>query len=278
MKKDRNADGLIDVLLDAIRLHNKLLSINRLNGWQAALFPTGYSGLIKIRVGELRGNAPMQVISGPIGKEKVHFEAPPLDIMKNELNLFINWWNTSLWKMDGILRAASAHLRFVTIHPYEDGNGRIARALTDMALAQDENSIVRFYSISSQIMKNREKYYRILEDIQRCRIDVTNWFVWFLNTFIQAVENSNNIIAFVFQKAEFWKKHSQKQINERQRKVIQKLLEPGFCNRREHRDERGRGFFDGKSESDAGTSVELFPEKKVRHRSSNAASYCKIRV
>lgn len=228
IKKDRNADGLIDVLLDAIRRHDKPLTVKRLNGWQAALFPTGYSGLNKIRVGSLRGDDPMRVVSGPIGKERVHFEAPPQKIMKNELNLFLNWWNKSLKKMDGILRAAAAHLRFITIHPYEDGNGRIARALTDMALAQDENSTVKFYSLSYQIMKRRNDYYRILEDVQNCRTDVTNWFVWFLNTFVRAIEDSRHIIAHVFEKSEFWKEHAQKQINERQRKVILKLLEAGI--------------------------------------------------
>jgi len=129
--------------------------------------------------------------------------------------------------MDGILRAAMAHLRFVTIHPYEDGNGRIARALTDMALAQDEKSNVRFYSISSRIMKRRDDYYRVLEDVQNCRVAVTGWFVWFLGTFVNAVEDSQNIVAHVFQRAEFWKAHAQTPLNERQRKVVQKLLESG---------------------------------------------------
>ncbi|MBI4651202.1 DUF4172 domain-containing protein [Candidatus Desantisbacteria bacterium] len=135
--KDRNADGLVEVLLDAIHFNEKPLTQERLNAWQAALFPTGYSGLKKIRTGELRGHDPMRVISGPIGKEKMHFEAPPAQQIKKELSHFINWWNDSSDKMDGMLRAAAAHLRFITIHPYEDGNGRIARALTDMALSQD---------------------------------------------------------------------------------------------------------------------------------------------
>ncbi|MDO8734751.1 MAG: Fic family protein [Elusimicrobiota bacterium] len=225
MKTERNADGLIDVLLDAIRFHNKPLTLKRLNGWQAALFPTGYSGLHKIRAGELRGNAPMRVVSGPLGREKIHFEAPPQPQMKNEVNLFLNWWNNSFRKTDGILRAAAAHLRFVTIHPYEDGNGRLARALTDMALAQDEKSNIRFYSLSSQIMKRRNDYYSILEKIQNCRTDITNWFVWFLDTFTKAVEDSQNIVANVFRKAEFWKRHIRTILNERQRKVIEKLFE-----------------------------------------------------
>jgi Fic family protein len=225
--RDRNADGLVDLLLDAIRFNEKLLTLARLNGWQAALFPTGYSGLKKIRTGRLRGHEPMQVISGPIGKEKVHFEAPPKEQVDKELPLFIDWWNNSPGSMDGIIRAAAAHLRFVTIHPYEDGNGRIARALTDMALAQDEKLKVRFYSVSSQIMRIREEYYNILENVQRCRVEVTKWFLWFLECVTAAIEHSQDIIAHVFRKAEFWKKHAQTQLNDRQRKVITKLLETG---------------------------------------------------
>lgn len=228
IKTERNADGLIDVLLDAIRFHDKSLTLKRLSGWQAALFPTGYSGLHKIRTGELRGNAPMRVVSGHIGREKIHFEAPPQMQMKNEIKLFIDWWNNSFGKTDGILRAAAAHLRFVTIHPYEDGNGRLARALTDMALAQDEKCNVRFYSLSSQIMKERNEYYTILEKVQNCRQDVTKWFVWFLDTFTKAVEDSQNIIASVFRKVEFWKEHTHTILNERQRKVIEKLFESGL--------------------------------------------------
>jgi Fic family protein len=160
-------------------------------------------------------------------EKKVHFEAPPKEQAKKELLLFINWWNSSLGDMDGILRSAAAHLRFITIHPYEDGNGRIARALTDMALAQDEHLKVRFYSVSSQIMKTREDYYKVLENVQSCRVDVTEWFLWFLMCVREAIENSQSIIAQVFKRAEFWKKHTQTQLNERQRKVIAKLLEAG---------------------------------------------------
>lgn len=225
--KDRNADGLVEVLLDAIRNNDQPLTLARLNGWQAALFPTGYSGLKKIRTGQLRGDEPMQVVSGPIGKEKIHFAAPPIEQAKQELRLFIDWWNSSLGTMDGILRAAAAHLRFITIHPYEDGNGRIARALTDMALAQDEKLKVRFYSVSSQIMKTRNDYYTVLENVQSCRIEVTQWFLWFLECVDLAIEHSHNIIAHVFRRAEFWKKHTQTQLNERQRKVITKLFEAG---------------------------------------------------
>ena len=225
--KDRNADGLVEVLLDAIRNNEKALTIARLNGWQAALFPTGYSGLKKIKAGQMRGNEPMQVVSGPMGREKVHFEAPPKEQAKKELQLFTEWWNGSLGKMDGILRSSAAHLRFITIHPYEDGNGRIARALADMALAQDERLKVRFYSISSQIMKTREDYYKVLENVQNGKADVTEWFLWYLQCVRDAIENSQSIISQVFKRAEFWKKHTHTQLNERQRKVLAKLLEAG---------------------------------------------------
>lgn len=227
IKQDRNADGLVDVLLDAIRFHDKPLTIERLHGWQAALFPTGYSGLHKIRVGAVRGDEPMQVISGAIGKTKIHFEAPPREQVERELRLFTAWWGSSPGNMDGMLRAAAAHLRFVTIHPYEDGNGRIARALTDMALAQDEKSRMRMYSLSSQIVRTKEEYYTVLEDVQKCRVDVTEWFLWFLQSVVAAIESSQETVAHVFAKAEFWKKHAQTLFNERQQKVIQKLLDAG---------------------------------------------------
>lgn len=224
---DRNIDGLVDVLLDAVRFHDKPLTLERLNGWHAALFPTGYSGLRKIRTGKLRGGEPMRIVSGPIGREKVHFEALPKDRLEEEMKLFLKWWRSSLGRMDGILRAAAAHLRFVTIHPYEDGNGRLARALTDMALAQDEKLKVRFYSISSEIMRARDKYYKILEDVQRCRVDVTEWFLWFIKCVTASIEHSQDIIANVFMRVDFWNQHSQTQLNERQKKVLNRILEVG---------------------------------------------------
>ena len=226
-RQEKHIDGLVDVLLDAVRFHNRSLTLERLNGWQAALFPTGYSGLRKIKVGRLRGNEPMQVVSGPIGREKVHFEALPKERLDEEMRLFLKWWNSSRGNMDGVLRAATAHLRFVTIHPYEDGNGRLARVLTDMALAQDENLKVRFYSISSEIMKNRDKYYKILEDAQRCRTDVAEWYLWFIKCTSAAIAHSQDIIANVFMRVDFWNQHSQIQLKERQKKVLNRMLELG---------------------------------------------------
>jgi len=225
--RDRHVDGLVDVLLDAVRFHDKPLTLERLNGWQAALFPSGYSGLRKIATGRLRGHEPMQIVSGPVGKEKVHFEALPRDCLAEEMRFFLKWWNSSQGNMDGILRAAVAHLRFLTIHPYEDGNGRLARALTDMALAQDEKLKVRFYSVSSEIMRSRDKYYKILEDVQRCRLDSTEWFLWFIKCITASIEHSRDIIANVFLRVDFWNQHAQDELNERQQKVINRMLEAG---------------------------------------------------
>ena len=227
---DRNIDGLVDVLLDAVRFHDKPLTLERLNSWHAALFPTGYSGLRKIKSGKLRGNEPMQIVSGPIGKEKVHFEALPKECLNKEMRLFFNWWKTSSGGVEGILRAAAAHLRFVTIHPYEDGNGRLARALTDMALAQDEKLKVRFYSVSSEIMRNRDKYYKVLEDVQQCRVDATEWYLWFIKCVIAAIAHSQDIIANVFARVDFWNQHAQTELNERQKKVLNRILEAGPLN------------------------------------------------
>lgn len=227
---DRNVDGLVDVLLDAVRFYDKPLTMKRLNGWNAALFPSGYSGSRKIKPGVLRGDAPMQIVSGPIGREKVHFEALPKNRLNKEMLLFLRWWNLSLDSMDGILRAGAAHLRFVTIHPYEDGNGRLARALTDMALAQDEKMKIRLYSISSEIMRSREEYYKILGGVQRCRVDVMEWFLWFIECVTQAIEHSRDIIANVFLRVEFWNQHAQTGLNDRQKKVINRILDAGRGN------------------------------------------------
>ncbi len=227
---DRNIEGLVDVLLDAVRFHDKPLTLERLNGWQAALFPSGYSGLRKIKTGKLRGHDPMQIVSGPVGKEKVHFEALPRERLDEEMRFFLKWWNSSLANMDGILRAATAHLHFVTIHPYEDGNGRLARALTDMALAQDEKSKVRFYSVSSEIMRARDEYYKILEDVQRCRVDTTQWYLWFIKCVTASIEHSQDIIANVFARVDFWNQHLQTGLNQRQKKVLNRILEAGPGN------------------------------------------------
>lgn len=227
---NRQIDGLVDVLLDATQNANLPLNIKRLKSWHAALFPTGYSGLKPVRAGKWRGPHPMQVVSGPIGRERVHYQALPANRIDKEIKQFISWWETSVNKLEGLLRAAIVHFRFVTIHPFEDGNGRIARALTDMALAQDEKLATRFYSLSAQIMKERKEYYSILEQCQKGNGDITKWLLWFLECFTRAVENSEKLISKILIKAEFWREYGQAIMNERQRKVVNRLLDAGKGN------------------------------------------------
>ncbi|HLP59813.1 MAG TPA: Fic family protein, partial [Candidatus Deferrimicrobium sp.] len=224
---DRYADGLVEVLLDAAANYNKPLTAERLKGWQAALFPTGYSGLHRIRTGEWRGAEPMQVISGPIGREHVHFEAPPADRIEEEMKRFFSWWTDSLGKIEGLLRAGMGHFYFITIHPFEDGNGRIARALTDMALAQDEGLPVRFYSLANRIMAERETYYDILEQTQKGNGDITGWLLWFLGCMERAIGYSETLVNSVLSKATFWQNYTQCTLSNNQRKVINRLLDAG---------------------------------------------------
>ncbi len=224
---DRHIDGIVAVIMDATMNHHEPLSAERLYGWHAGLFPTGYSGMHKIRVGTWRGDEPMRVVSGPVGRERVHFVAPPAERIDEEMLLFLSWWNSSRGSVEGLVRAAVGHFWFATIHPFEDGNGRIARALTDMALAQDDSLKYRYYSLSSQIMEERDSYYDILESCQKGGSDITQWLVWFLECFSRAVDRSEAILSGVIKKASFWRMHAQASLNERQRKVINKLLEAG---------------------------------------------------
>jgi len=228
MPVDRRIDDLVSVLLDATQNFDKPLTTERLWGWQAALFPSGYSGMHKIKVGGWReGTEPMRVVSGPVGREKVHFEAPPAGRLDKEMSRFLSWWDESMGKVEGIIRAAVAHFWFVTIHPFEDGNGRIARALTDLALAQDDMQRVRYYSLSTQIMAERESYYDILERSQKGTCDITEWLAWFLGSFARATERSDDILNGVFSKSEFWRHHAQEKLTDRQKKVINRLLDEG---------------------------------------------------
>lgn len=224
---DRSVDGLITVLLDATRNHSAPLTAGRLCGWQAALFPTGYSGMHRIRTGEWRGDTPMQVVSGPVGRETIHFEAPPFDRVPAEMTGFFQWWSESSGAVEGIIRAALAHFHFVTIHPFEDGNGRLARAITDMALAQDDGQSMRYYSLSGQIMTERDEYYNILERCQKADGDLTEWLLWFLGCFRRAITRSETLLSTVLDKAAFWRQHSHVAISERQKKVINRLLDAG---------------------------------------------------
>jgi Fic family protein len=223
----RSVDGLIEVLLDATRGYAVPLSVNRLCRWQAALFPTGQSGLFPVRTGALRGDEPMRVVSGAAGREKTHFEAPPRDILEHEVDHFIVWFNAHSQQFDGLLRAGLAHLWFVTLHPFEDGNGRIARALTDLAICQDEQSQVRLFSLSAQIMRERNAYYEILEKTQCGGLDVTLWLAWFLEQVSGACEEAEATLGKVLDKAKFWLSHQHLNLNERQRKVLNKLLDAG---------------------------------------------------
>lgn len=226
--EERHIDGLVEMLINATRNLDEPLTASRLKGWQAALFPTGYSGLSKIVVGDWRRDKePMQVVSGPIGKERVHYEAPPADTVAGEVERFLAWFRTSQNVTDGLVRAAVAHLWFVTIHPFQDGNGRIARAIADMALAQDENIDFRLYSVSAQIRTEQDDYYDILERTQKGNGDISEWIVWFLDCLTRAVQRSESEIRKVMDKARLWEKLAHLGLNERQRKVVNRLCDAG---------------------------------------------------
>ncbi len=223
---DRAVDGLVVVLLDATHRHAAPLTKDRLCGWHAALFPSGRSGFHPIVTGAWR-NAPMQVVSGPYGRRKIHCEAPPSEHVEAEMAAFFSWWEASREKLDGILRAALAHLYFVTIHPFDDGNGRLARTITDMALAQDEGTGRRYYSLSAQIMKERESYYALLEKTQAGAGECTDWLLWFISCFERTLVAAEATLAAILFKAVFWKRHAETAVNERQRKVLNRLLDAG---------------------------------------------------
>jgi Fic family protein len=225
---ERHVDGVVEMMLDATQKHDLPLTSERLFGWHAALFPTGRSGMSRIAVGAWRQDAqgPMQVVSGPLGRERVHFEAPAADRLDAEMRAFLAWLDAPP-STDPVIKAALAHLWFVTIHPLEDGNGRIARAIGDMALARAEGSRQRFYSISAQIRAERRGYYDILEHTQKGDGDVTAWLTWFLDCMDRALARAETVLAEVLAKARFWERHSDVVLNERQREVVNRLLD-GF--------------------------------------------------
>ena len=225
---DRNVEGVVEMMLDATRHFNEPLTAERLFGWHASLFPAGRSGMHKIIVSVWRDDrtGPMQVVSGPIGKEHVHFEAPPASRLEKEMQGFIDWFNADP-DVDPVMKAALAHLWFVTVHPFDDGNGRIARAITDMALARSENSSQRFYSISAQIREERGAYYDILERTQKGTLDITPWMKWFLDCLGRAIDGAQTTLSAVLTKARFWESVAAVAINERQRLVLNRLLD-GF--------------------------------------------------
>jgi Fic family protein len=223
---ERNVDGIVDLMIDATKNFDKELNKERLLSWHAALFPTGQSGIYKIITGHWRDDStgPMQVVSGALGKEKVHYQAPPAAQVENEMRIFLDWFNLEQ-NTDLVLKAAIAHLWFVTIHPFEDGNGRISRALSDMLLARSDEQSYRFYSMSTQIRKERNSYYDILEKTQKSGLDITNWLEWFLNCLLHAIENSEKLLEKIIYKHYFWLKHSKININDRQRKILNMLMD-----------------------------------------------------
>lgn len=225
---DLKADGLVQILLEATENFEQELTAERLFSWHAALFPTGYSGMIRINVAQWRDEkqGPMQVVSGPVSNRKIHFEAMPAQRIDSEIQRFLSWVNKET-DPAGILKAAVAHLWYVTIHPFDDGNGRIARTLTEMLLARDENSPKRFYSLSSQIMAERDAYYDNLNSAQKGDRNITNWLVWFLECMNRAVLNSNALLERTLTKARFWKAFAQTSLNMRQSKVVNRLLDAG---------------------------------------------------
>lgn len=225
---DRNVEGVVEMMLDATRRYAEPLSKDRLFAWHASLFPAGYSGMTKITVGAWRddGTGPMEVVSGPIGRERVHFTAPTASRVDAEMDVFLKWFNQSA-DIDPVLKAGLAHLWFVTVHPFDDGNGRMARAVADLSLARSENSPQRFYSMSAQIRQERTAYYEILEQTQRETLEITRWMEWFLGCLGRAVDGAQNALAGVLEKARFWERVKNDSINERQRLVLNRLLD-GF--------------------------------------------------
>lgn len=222
----RNVDGVVEMMLDATQHYDSPLTKKRLLGWHAALFPTGYSGIYKIEVGKYR-TGDMQVVSGAMGKEKIHYEAPKPNLVESEMANFLDWLNNGYISIDPVLKAAIAHFWFITIHPFDDGNGRIARAITDMLLARSDNTSQKFYSVSNQILEERKVYYDILEKTQRGDGDITNWLLWFLSCLEKALINTEKILESTIVKAKFWEQHSQTSLNNRQRIMLNKLLD-GF--------------------------------------------------
>ncbi len=227
---DRDVEGIVEVMLDATRNFNKPLSKERLFAWHSALFPTGRNGMEKIIVGHWRNDetGSMQVVSGPMGKEKIHFTAPASEKLNKEMNLFLKWFNKNdSSHSDQVLKSAIAHLWFVTVHPFDDGNSRLARAIADMQLTRSDGGRQRFFSMSAQIRRERKQYYEVLEKTQKGTLDITRWLTWFLNCMIHALDNANEVRLRVLNKKKFWDKNSETALNERQRLMINKFLD-GF--------------------------------------------------
>lgn len=222
---DRNVEGVVEMMLDATQRYEEPLSLDRLYGWHASLFPTGWSGMHKIIAGQFR-DGEMQVVSGAMGKEKIHFQAPFPLVVKEEMDKFLAWFNREI-SIDGVLKAAIAHFWFIIIHPFDDGNGRIARAMSDMLLARSEKSSQRYYSLSNQILSEKKAYYAILQKVQHSAGDITDWLDWFLTCLYRALLSTEETLDGVLQKANFWDLHKETELNSRQRLMLNKLLD-GF--------------------------------------------------
>ncbi len=238
---DRHVDGIVQMMCDATSRANEPLTVERLFGWHAALFPNGYSGLVPITVGDWRSDAlgPMQVVSGPLGvgsvgavlgsprRPKVHYEAPPAGILSPQMQIFLDWVNQPNPSQPGLIRAAIGHLWFVTLHPFDDGNGRIGRAVGDLLLARADRSNQRFYSVSAQIQAQRKAYYDILEYTQKSSMDITPWLLWFLNQLVQALQTAHATVDSALVKTKFWHHWAGVSLNPRQIKILNRLLD-GF--------------------------------------------------
>ncbi len=223
LPSNRHIEGVVEMMLDATQHHNSPLTEERLFGWHAALFPTGFSGPYKIEVGRYR-TGDMQVVSGAMGKEKIHYQALPPELVKAEMDKLLDWINNDN-SYDPVLKAAIAHFWFIIIHPFDDGNGRIGRAITDMLLARAENSGERFYSMSSQILIERKQYYEVLQNVQHNAGDITEWLDWFLHCLKNAMLATESTTQRILKKSEFWKLHEHTAINERQRLMLNKLFD-----------------------------------------------------
>jgi Fic family protein len=225
---DRNVEGVVEMMLDATQNFDRPLTVKRLFDWHASLFPTGRSGMTRIKVGAWRNDAegPMRVVSGPMGRERVHYQAPPAERVPADMKAFLKWFNADN-DLDPVLKSGLAHFWFVTVHPFEDGNGRIARAIADLSLARSEGSPQRFYSMSSRIRHERKAYYDILEQSQQGPLDITHWFDWFLACLDRALAESDNTLSGVIRKARFWERFAQAGLNARQIKVLNRMLD-GF--------------------------------------------------
>jgi Fic family protein len=222
----RHVEGVVEMMMDATQRCHEMLTKERLCAWQAALFPTGRSGLYAVKTGDWR-DGPMQVVSGAMGRERVHFEAPAASRLNDEMNLFLDWFNSDT-SMEPVLKSGLAHLWFVTVHPFDDGNGRVARALGDILLARADGTTQRYYSLSSSIEADKRNYYLMLERTQKGSMDVTAWLLWYMETLDAALKESGELLKATLTRARFWSQHIQTQFNERQKKMVDALLDDFF--------------------------------------------------